>query len=244
MEPPQPTRWYQLVSPPGDAHPRGAHAPVPDAARRAFTLVELLVVAAIIAVLAGLLLPALSRARVRAISLRCTSQLRQIGMGCAMYSDDNNDRLPQSAHQGASWISRLGRYGLTNVYRCPVDTNRSRLTSYAINDFLTPAPFGDRLIDFSRLTFIPAPAETVHLAETAPDFEGSDHFHFADASSGGFGTNAFSGQVAVERHQGAANYLFADGHAQALPWVGVRSLLGQLGSRLVRPDGRQTSDIP
>lgn len=212
--------------------------------RGAFSLIELLVVVAIIAVLAGLLLPALSQARSRATAVRCTAQLRQLGIGCALYADENNDRLPQSAHQGASWISRLARYGLTNVYRCPADTNRSRLTSYAINDFLTPSPYGDRLADFSRLTALPAPSETIHLAEAAPDFEGSDHFHFADAASGGFGTNAFAGEVAVERHRGSGNYLFADAHVQSMRWTILRSLLGQEGSRWVRPDGRRPADPP
>ncbi len=220
------------------------HPALPNMPGHAFTLVELLVVIAIMATLASLLFPALSSARARARSIRCTSQLRQLGLGCALYAADHDDRLPQSAHQGASWISRLARYGLTHVYRCPAETHRLRVTSYAINDFLTPAPYGERSVDFSRLTSIPAPAETLHLAEAAPTFEGSDHFHFADASSGGFGTNAFAGQVAVERHRGAANYLHADGHVEGLRWSTLPSRIGRMGSRWVRPDGRRPDDVP
>ena len=62
-----------------------------SSARRAFTLVELLVVVAIIALLMGVLLPSLSRARQTAIGLQCQNNLRQIGLATNMYLSDQGD---------------------------------------------------------------------------------------------------------------------------------------------------------
>lgn len=61
---------------------------------RAFTLVEILVVIAILAILTALLLPAVGRSKAKAYNAVCLNNLRQLGIAVRAYSDDNEDRLP------------------------------------------------------------------------------------------------------------------------------------------------------
>jgi prepilin-type N-terminal cleavage/methylation domain-containing protein len=83
---------------------------LPHGSRRAFTLLELLVVVAIIAVLAALLLPAVGLVRDQAKGIRCASNLRQIGLGNAAYAQDTGYYPDTWLSSGVWWYALLEPY--------------------------------------------------------------------------------------------------------------------------------------
>ncbi|MEM8758016.1 MAG: prepilin-type N-terminal cleavage/methylation domain-containing protein [Planctomycetota bacterium] len=72
--------------------------------RRGFSLIELLVVISIIAVLIGILLPVLPRARDAARRVACGAQLRGIGQGVTLYINDNREIYPQARYMPRPWL--------------------------------------------------------------------------------------------------------------------------------------------
>jgi prepilin-type processing-associated H-X9-DG protein len=194
-------------------------------------------VIAIIVILAAMLLPALGRAKQRAWATACLSNVKQIGVASRMYVDDNADALPRSAHQGASWVGTLQPYCAgTNLWRCPRDLT-PRIYSFALNDYLLPPSVAGEG-DYSKITQVPSPVETLWLGECADGYVSKDHFHFSPSNDGDYTPANFASQVAVQRHVSGADYLFVDGHAQLLKWSLVRPELTRTGSRFVQPSGK------
>lgn len=96
--------------------------------RAAFTLVELLVVVAIIGVLVGLLLPAVQSARAAGRRMQCANNIRQVALGVIVYADAHRGRFPSRTHtedesRDLHWIQQLAPFveSVDVIRMCPDD---------------------------------------------------------------------------------------------------------------------------
>ncbi|MBE2181301.1 MAG: prepilin-type N-terminal cleavage/methylation domain-containing protein [Chthoniobacterales bacterium] len=201
-----------------------------------FTLIEILVATAIMALLTMIAIAAVGGGLDRAQSTKCLQSMRQVGAAMQMHAGDNNGRLPSSSHLRAadgsslSWTSTLSAYLGTNFLgRCPaVPDHRSRIT-YGWNDLLTETNGAG--IPLARCR---APNNTMVLGELATN-QTSEHFHFRGASRGVVTPSFFRSMVNVECHGRGANYLFADGHAENLAWSDVQTRLMSSATPFIQP---------
>ena len=105
--------------------------------RAAFTLIELLVVIAIIAILASILFPVFARARENARRSSCQSNLKQIGLGFAQYTQDYDERYP---HSGENASPALGGW-VPGSSALPIDPSKGGLYPYlkSVQIFICPS---------------------------------------------------------------------------------------------------------
>ena len=203
--------------------------------RRAFSLIELLVVIGIIAVLLGLLFPTLSSAWSAARMVNCASNMRQIGQALFMYAKDNggwlipvmNDDTEAGGVRGLGtnvepkerWPVKVFKFALPNpetdnpadycpkVLTCPADNEPNDAHTYALNNPPAAHHCKQGSSDFNGLK---AP-EVVIAAEKIT----SANDYYFEPENGDF-DNA----LALYRHgvHRGSNYLFFDGHvSRALP---------------------------
>ncbi len=179
--------------------------------KRGFTLIELLVVIAIIAILAAILFPVFARAREKARQASCSSNLKQIGLGMAMYLSDYDEMYP---NRNMVWLDGSG--GLTDwgilepyiknnqIWRCPSDANV--VVGYGV----TCAFF--RRSDWSppvqAMAQVVAPAEKIAMWDANASI-----LHYPKC--GNSGAACHDGNISA-RHNEGANCLFHDWHVKWL----------------------------
>lgn len=210
--------------------------------RQAFTLIELLVVIAIVAIIAAILFPVFSKVRENARRAACQSNMKQISLAFAQYTQDNDERMPGATdggnggagiHGGWMYFGTFGGSPLphafdpaqgnlypyvktASVYVCPDDgPGQSAGNSYAINSCVTETHTGQQPNPGRTLAAFDAPAAFALLTEEA----------FADGSvfSGlGGGASTDDGilwyvdptNALSTRHAGGSNVAFVDGHVK------------------------------
>jgi prepilin-type N-terminal cleavage/methylation domain-containing protein/prepilin-type processing-associated H-X9-DG protein len=144
---------------------------------RGFTLIELLVVIAIIAILAAILFPVFAKVREKARATSCTSNLKQLGLAFAQYTQDNDETYPNIAadFNTSGWASEVYPYVKSaGVYKCPDDSTvptaaTQQVVSYGANYNVTnPTNNANYVAGNSNpatLAQLAAPAATVLLFE-------------------------------------------------------------------------------
>lgn len=208
-------RWNQVAGP---RQKRSFALLSKPAQANGFTLIEILVVVAIIALLAGLLFPAFSKAREAGRRTSCLSNLSQIAKGFHMYLQDNDARFPpvppdNPADPGSGPTGSEGwALSIANIlksdalFQCPSEEDKVSFTDYWMNGDL-------RGISDSKVR---TPGNVILAGDG--DRSAVDYALGPDAAAHGplFGDPWSDTDSFTSRHLGGANYAFADGHIKWL----------------------------
>ncbi len=220
-----------------------------DSAWPAFTLVELLIVIAILGILAALLLPVLARSEAKAQATTCSNNLKQLCLAWAYYADENADRLVnnhgviQTLAQRQTWANNVESWDASDDNTNLVYLTQSKLGPFANHSYRIykcpadrlPAPNGDRIRSISMNGQVGDPGELtnrfnpryVQFFKNADIQTPSAIFvlldEHADTLNDGFFINVLDevawGNLPASYHNGAGNFVFADGHLESRRWV-------------------------
>lgn len=194
----------------------------------AFTLIELLVVIANIAILASLLLPALSRAKNSAQGIKCVANVKQLQLAWHLYADDHDSRLVSNGGWCRGWYTQppspdntnvallreslLGKYAVDPaIYKCAGDKSVN-VRSFSMNNHMNGPSFDLSGIVFSNIAAITRP---------------SIFFVFVDEDLKSINDSLFRVDVAdwsgaadrpATYHNMQGTLSFADGHVETHRW--------------------------
>jgi prepilin-type N-terminal cleavage/methylation domain-containing protein/prepilin-type processing-associated H-X9-DG protein len=148
--------------------------------KKGFTLIELLVVIAIIAILAAILFPVFAQAREKARAISCLSNLKQIGLGVTLYTQDNDETEPNGFSKWGGetgWACQVYPYVKSvGAFACPDDSSfgnasvgEVKSTSYGLNSNfgINPYPNPATVPQSVTLSAFGSPSNTVMLFEVA-----------------------------------------------------------------------------
>ena len=178
---------------------------------RAFTLIELLVVIAIIAILAAILFPVFSRAREKARTIMCCSNMKQMGLAFMMYTQDYDEVYPPTYH----WKGRLQPYMKNlQLFKCP---SRPQLPWYyghgynggAVHWPPGPPPLPYQDFNMKSMAQIHSPSYKILAVEWDRCVAGPPI-----GPAGAYNGGALSYWAVCRIHNDGSNVLFGDGHVK------------------------------